>query len=64
MGRPVKRVVVRIFLPLEMGAAGRIMQAVADAFPGAAIGDSEDTKIVDLVVDDPEPTPETVEPGA
>lgn len=53
----MKTVVVRIFLPIDMGAAARIMQAVAEVFPGAALGDSGDPRIIDMVVDGPDPTP-------
>jgi hypothetical protein len=52
-----RRVVVRIFLPIEMGAAARIMAAVAEACPGARLGDSGDPSVIDLVIDEPELEP-------
>lgn len=64
MGKQVKTVVVRIFLPMDMGAAARIMQAVADVFPGATLGDSGDPRIIDLVVDGPDPVASDPEPEA
>lgn len=51
----MKRVVVRIFLPIDMGMASKLLAAVAEAFPGAELATAEDIDTVDLVADVPEP---------
>jgi len=47
-----ERVIVRIYLPLEMGAVGRIMAAVARDFPDAIVAKGEPPSEMALVADD------------
>lgn len=54
----MKRVVVRMFLPIDMAAAAKVMSAVAEAFPDASLASSsDDPTIVDLVTEVRDPIP-------
>lgn len=46
----MKRVIVRIYLPIEMGAAARILKAAAQAYPDAVLK-GKNPKVVTVEAD-------------
>lgn len=46
-----RRVIVRLYLPLEMGAVGRICKAVAEAYPNTTVRATPGGKQMAIITD-------------
>jgi hypothetical protein len=55
----VTRVIARLYLPVEMGAVAKVMAAIAESYPDAKLGQSDDTHEVVILVTEPNTDPVT-----